>query len=796
MSARKNRQININWQVLTKLKGKLAALEVSMWQRNRGIIPALLFLLIFISANLFASNRTVELDELDQMSLLSHSFMLEDARSVLDWRGALSQQGWQPVQQEGINLGVTQSSYWFRTSVSYRQPHTRIFKVSYPLLDWLDFYLVDDGELIRELHTGDYLPFNNRDVADQHFVLSHYSAHSRPLTLLIRVKTQGIMVLPFSTYNVDQYVSDKANNQTVYGIYYGICIAMFLYNLMLYIYLKDQSYLYYCMLVAITFFNSLSYTGHGFQWFWPDYSIVNHYAFPVSIGFNFLFATVFMQSFLQLNNRVSWGRKVYYLCIFLSIISIFISVLMEYSESIQLLAILQFILTLLFLFCTVYLWYFGVVEAKYFTIAWLSLFAGITINSIRSFGIIPTNDFTVYANLYGTTIEMLLLSMGLAYRFETMRKTQVGLSKKLRVAQQDAIKNLEKYRDLFQYCPVGLFRFERDSNQIETNKKIDFLMGYKNIKEFINSQLSFSDYKNLIRSGDIKDRLIKVGNDKFYSLSIFIAKDNEGRIIEIEGSLQDVSEQKKSEVIRIASEKEKLSTLTQLVFGISHQFNTPLGILVMTADLIENDLTSLLYDIRRGKLVKEDLLRTLTSIKNSQSLSANNTKIMSSIIKDLSYSISTRTGLNISEIKSQTFFNDVFRYFESQLPQNDKKFGLTIDIKDNGIEFLYSDYDVLADVFSRLFANTYYHAYANSSEDELILIRLNDDESYYYIEYYDYGRGLEETERENIFVPFFTGNSRQKNNSGLGMYILHNQIVKVLHGKIDLLSPQLGFGIR
>jgi signal transduction histidine kinase len=738
----------------------------------------------------------IPLVEGQNAQLLAAAYVLEDKKGELSWQQALSQNEWTKPESNDLNLGITQSTYWFRVDLQYQETQTRVFQVHYPLLDYVDFYLIKQGALIKHIATGDRRPFHNRNLEDNDFVISHYHDDRSVLTLLIKVKTQGTMVLPLSSTNIERYAQESAIENMAYGVYFGISVALLIYNFMLLIYLKDKNYLYYCIFVSIILLSALAYTGHGFYLIWPEYSDVNEYITPVASALGFLAASVFMASFLQISSRGEWGKVVNRLCLGLSFFVIFVSIFVNYSDSIKIMSLVQLILTVLFLGSSIYLWRRGVSEAKYFTIAWVFFIVGNMTSAFRVLGVLPSNILTVYANLFGNVFEMLLLSMGLAYRFETMRKFQAGLSRELRLAQQDAIENLEKYRDLFEKSPVGLFRYERVVDRFYSNiKSNELINNHINIRKFLQDELEFHDYKYLIKHGALTNKLINYDKDNFYNLSLFTIKNNAGRIIEIEGSLQDVSEQKRSESLRLANEQEKLSSLTQLIFGISHQFNTPLGVMLTTEDLIKDGLKQLLEELESGCLRKEDLLQTLNMIKDAVLLASENTKSLSTMLKDLRYSINTRTNLNLSSIQTATLFEDLFGYFKSQLKENGENCLLELDVKNSGIATINSDYEILSDIILRLFENTHYHAYEQSKLAGKISISIKELSESIEIEYSDDGRGLNEMERESIFIPFFTGNSRKKDNSGLGMYIVHNQIVKVLLGKVSLPKSDQGFCI-
>jgi signal transduction histidine kinase len=743
--------------------------------------------------------EVVELHEGENVLLLEYSQVLEDAGDELTWQQAIDSDAWINVETPNLNLGVTASAYWFRVNVKYIDEQNRIFQIRYPLLDYVDFFLLQQDRLIKHIATGDSKPFNSREMKDKNFVISHHQDTSQVLTLLIKAKTQGSMVLPLSSVSIEGYAEQTSFESLTHGIYFGISIAMFLYNFMLFVYLKDRSYLYYCIFVFIILLSALAYTGQGFYRLWPEYETLNRYMTPVTSAAGFLAATVFFGSFLQLTRRGLWGRRVFALCVGISIFSVAASVFLNYSKSIQILTLIQLLLTVLYLGSSSYLWKKGVLEAKYFTLAWTFFIAGNSINAARVLGFVPSNVFTIYANLYGNAIEMLMLSMGLAYRFETMKKIQTGLSRELRYAQLDAIRNLEKYRDLFQQSPVGLFRYERSNDRFYSNEKSNALINkHRDIRKFLKDELTLSDYKALLTKNVMKDKSIIYGDDggKYYSLSLLAKRNDSGKVVEIEGSLVDVSEQREAENLRLAGEQEKLSSLTQLVYGISHQFNTPLGVMITTEGLIKDYLTITLDEIEHGKLKKQELQDTLGVINEAMALVSENTKTMSAMLKDLRHSINTRDKLNLSNINTAPLFKDLFGYFKTHRKDDKEPFLLNIQVETNGIQTLLSDYEILSDALMRLFGNTYYHAYAKDAAEQLITIKLSENEQYVCIEYSDNGRGLSDADRENIFVPFYTGNSRQKGNSGLGMFILHNQVVKILQGKIELLSPEVGFGIE
>jgi len=737
------------------------------------------------------SQSIVILSKEDSLPLLAQAMVFEDSKGQLSWLEVLQQEKWQEVSSQDRNFGMSASHFWFKIELGFSEDHLRIFQVAYPPIDHLEFYLVSQKKIVKQTLTGDLLPFSQRDILDHHFVFSHHVKANQPLTLLIKIQTQGTVVLPLITASVENYAASRIQSQTIYGIYFGISIAMLIYNLILFFYLRDPSYLYYCFFVATILFNSLAYTGMGFQWFWSDYPILNQYAIPVSVATGFLTATLFTQSFLQLKQRGQWIQYIFYACIVSSIIAITFTVFATYSQGIKFVASLQFILAFIFLFTGVYFWSKGVKEAKYFTIAWLSFLIGSTLSATRTLGFIPSNSITIYANLYGTIAEMLLLSLALAYRFETLRSQKNKLSQELESAEQQATNNLEKYRDLFNNSPAGLFHYWRENNVFDVNKYARGLIPQGlSLKSFLRAQLTFGQYKTLLSKGQLIEVTINIGKKAWYSLSMSVIRDEKHRVTELEGTLINITTRMQNEQLALDVEQEKLNSLTQLILGISHQFNTPLGVILTAQGVTNNAIEKLQEQLVKPQPSLREINKVIDVMKQSMTLSCNNSERLLVSMGELKSAIKEQSELIFTCFNPQVV---IYQAFQTVKPE-----GTLVQLIVNNEETceINSDVSIFIDIFMRLFSNSFDHAF-EQQKNALIEVTLQQKKDYLRFHFHDNGRGLTDVEQQNIFVPFYTGVTRGLKNTGLGMYIVHNQVTQVLAGKIKvtaLSSPELNSG--
>jgi hypothetical protein len=70
----------------------------------------------------------------------------------------------------------------------------------------------------------------------------------------------------------------------VLGLIYGVLLGMLVYNLFIYLSVRDTSYLYYIVYIASFGLYQLSVNGAAVQYFWPDNPWWANAATPFFIG--------------------------------------------------------------------------------------------------------------------------------------------------------------------------------------------------------------------------------------------------------------------------------------------------------------------------------------------------------------------------------------------------------------------------------------------------------------------------------------------------------------------------------
>lgn len=221
-------------------------------------------------------------------------------------------------------------------------------------------------------------------------------------------------------------------------------------------------------------------------------------------------------------------------------------------------------------------------------------------------------------------------------------------------------------------------------------------------------------------------------------------------------------------------EAEKQRALTEMVAGVAHEINTPLGIINTAVSIMARELAEPKeVTIQRAADIAESLELMRRNVERAHKLVQDFQKISVSQLMeekelfDISLAVEETVGLVLVNLKrSQIGVN-----FVNRLAFEQKSW-----VGYRG---------VLSQILINLLTNAERHAYPNGIGGDVdVTIELADDK-HYRLTVQDYGRGVPEENQSRIFEPFFT-TARSIGGTGLGLAIVHNLVVNVLKGKILL----------
>jgi signal transduction histidine kinase len=248
------------------------------------------------------------------------------------------------------------------------------------------------------------------------------------------------------------YLEEQPVRLYVLGLIYGVLLGMLVYNLFIYLSVRDTSYLYYIFYIASFGLYQLSVNGAAVQYFWPDNPWWANAATPFFIGCAGLFGSQFARSFLQMAAHSRWLDRLLLALVAFSALVIGLSLMTSYALALRLATALALTFTVVIFSAGIFAWLRGLRVARYFIIAWSAFLLGGIINTLMVLGYLPNVFLTMYSSQIGSAIEVALLSLALADRINAMREQQsqtlFDASQKLEVLNQQ-LAHSNKLKDEF-----------------------------------------------------------------------------------------------------------------------------------------------------------------------------------------------------------------------------------------------------------------------------------------------------------------------------------------------------------
>ena len=221
-------------------------------------------------------------------------------------------------------------------------------------------------------------------------------------------------------------------------------------------------------------------------------------------------------------------------------------------------------------------------------------------------------------------------------------------------------------------------------------------------------------------------------------------------------------------------EVEKQRALTEMVAGVAHEINTPLGIINTAVSIMARELAA----------PKEVTIQRAADIAESLELMQRNVERAHKLVQDFK-------KISVSQLADEKELFDISEAVEENVNLilvNLKRSQIRVNFV-NRLAFEQKGWagyrGVLSQILINLLTNAERHAYPNGIGGDVdVTIELADDK-HYRLTVQDYGRGIPRESQARIFEPFFT-TARSNGGTGLGLAIVHNLVTNVLKGEIRL----------
>ncbi len=225
---------------------------------------------------------------------------------------------------------------------------------------------------------------------------------------------------------------------------------------------------------------------------------------------------------------------------------------------------------------------------------------------------------------------------------------------------------------------------------------------------------------------------------------------------------------------------EKLASLGELVAGIAHEINTPLGISVTASSHLLEQYHKV-YDLyRSNKLQRSALEHFFSNCEQSATILSSNLLRASELIRSFKQIAVDQSSNAARNINLQDYLDELLLSLRPQLKNR------PIDVKIRCPEnLLLNTYPgAISQILTNLIMNSLIHAFPEDTPGT-ITIDAEQEQERILIRYTDNGKGIAQDRLKRIFEPFYTTN-RGSGSSGLGLHLAYNLATQTLGGDLSV----------
>ena len=680
-----------------------------------------LYLIIQNSATFASTTDTLRINNHDAKFLTRDYFLeLEDRNSSLTIDDVVNNQNFHAVTSTLPFIKNSKSVYWLKfilknNSLSANIPIT----IGRSVIDEFDIFFKDpkSGKIIK---LSSLAPeFNANFTAQTITFIDVPVPPGTNNTIFILIKSKVSSVLPVEIHSADQFDEENDIGNIVNGGVMGVFLIMTLYNLMLFITVKDRSYLYYVFYIVALGVSQILVLGYGNNLFVNDKTILNNYVFPISrvlFGYSML---LFAGEFLQLKQNLKRYYGPYILLYILYTLPLIAVSLGWISAAFLLITIGAFTTSIALLFIGIVLYIKGYKPAKFFMMGWGLSLVAILLSVARNKGWVPYNHVMANIIIYSAIIELVLFSVALADKINFYRhQNDQSQFAALAIAKEN--ERLITEQNIFLENKVK----ERTQELIETNQNLSVTI--ENLKS---AQLHLIETEKMASLGLLTAGVAHEINNpiNFVSANVAPLKLDVKELFELVDKFDRASNNPdKPELLKEAQQYKKK----------------------IDPDFVKDEILSLLDGIEDGATRTSEIVQSLRTFSRMDELVLKPTNINTAILNTLillrssiPYYIEVRPILNKLE---------PLNCYSGKINQ------VLVNLINNSIQAIKAK---------------------NEHQNESILITTRDEGNYIAIEIADTGVGISGNIKQRIFEPFFTTKDVGE-GTGLGLSIVFGIIEK------------------
>ena len=243
---------------------------------------------------------------------------------------------------------------------------------------------------------------------------------------------------------------------------------------------------------------------------------------------------------------------------------------------------------------------------------------------------------------------------------------------------------------------------------------------------------------------------------------------------------QEIEDRKRTEKQLVQS--EKMAALGDLVAGVAHEINTPLGIGVTGISYLNDSTKAFKKRFAAGEATKTDLETFMEDCEEASQVTLSNLKRAAKLVAGFKQIAVDQSSDEKRIFNIKQYINEILFSLYPRIKNT--KHSVNVDAPED-LE-INSYPGAFSQVLTNLVINSLLHGFEDIEKGQITITVKKDDHSLI-LRYDDNGKGMTQEQQKKIFDPFFT-TKRGSGGTGLGMHLVFNLVNKKLNGEIRCTS--------
>jgi len=281
---------------------------------------------------------------------------------------------------------------------------------------------------------------------------------------------------------------------------------------------------------------------------------------------------------------------------------------------------------------------------------------------------------------------------------------------------------------------------------------------------------------------------IITGTNNFGFIMLYAPKDeldfNEYLAYEIARKFETLRLTEKADFLqKQVKESEKMASIGVLVNGVAHEINSPLGISLVAASHINDDVKHISELMENGNMTQTAFTEFINTSKDSSKILLSNLHRTAELVKSFKEVSVVEHIDSLSMIELKSFFKNLLDDLNRNFNNTNVSISYDIDEKLK----IKSYPRIWSQIITNLILNSFAHAFSQSDEQYEIKLTATSTQENLTITISDSGLGIPSDNLDSIFDPFYT-TARSQGLKGLGLNVVYNMVTQKLLGKITVTS--------